>query len=80
VSWTDNSNNETEFRVQRSTDGINFSLIATVGANVTSYSNIGLTASTKYYYRVRAYNTAGLSAVSNVASATTFKHTPKPRP
>src|SRR5207244_2267828 len=49
----------------------NFSQIATVGANVTSYSNTGLPAGTTYLYRVRAYNTGGDSAYSNTASATT---------
>jgi titin len=48
-----------------------FAQIATVGANVTSYSNAGLTASTSYSYRVRAYNTVGDSDYSNTASAVT---------
>jgi len=71
LSWTDNSSNETGFKLQRSTDGVNFSLIATVGANVTSYSNTRLTPSTTYYYRVYGYNASGASAFSNLASATT---------
>ena len=48
LAWTDNSSNETLFKIERSTDGTNFSQIATVGSNVTSYSNTGLTASTLY--------------------------------
>ncbi|NJM16740.1 MAG: carbohydrate-binding protein, partial [Bacteroidales bacterium] len=48
-----------------------FAEIATVGADVTAYSNTGLTASTTYYYRVVAYNSAGNSAYSNEANATT---------
>src|SRR5258705_545173 len=62
LSWSDNSNNETGFKVQRSTNGNSFSLVATLGANVTTYANTGLTASTRYYYRVRSYNTKGNSA------------------
>ncbi|MHC4091442.1 MAG: fibronectin type III domain-containing protein, partial [Planctomycetota bacterium] len=49
-----------------------FSTIATVGANVTSYSSTGLTPGTLYRHRVRAYNEAGNSAFSNTASATTL--------
>ena len=71
LAWTDNATNETGFKIERSTDGSNFTQITTVGANVTSYQNTGLSRSTKYYYRVRAYNGSGDSAYSNTASATT---------
>jgi titin len=71
LSWTDNAKDETGFEVERSTDGTNFSRIAEVGVNVTTYSNTGLNSSTKYYYRIRAKNSAGNSPYSNVAEATT---------
>jgi hypothetical protein len=71
LAWTDNSNNETGFAVERSKNGKGFSQIATLGANVTTYSNTGLSRATTYYYRVRAYNPGGNSAYSNIASATT---------
>jgi outer membrane biosynthesis protein TonB len=71
LSWTDNSNNESGFQIQRSSDGVNFTLVVTVGVNVTTYTNSGLTAATTYYYRLRAFNSRGNSALSNVASATT---------
>ncbi len=71
LAWTDNANNETGFKIERSTDGVNFSLISTVGANVASYSNTGLSGVTTYYYRVRASNSSGDSAYSGIASATT---------
>jgi hypothetical protein len=76
VSWQDASSDETGFRVQRSADGsTNWTLVATLGANVTSYQDTGLTAGTTYYYRVRAYNAAGNSGFSNTASATTLADT-----
>ena len=61
------------FKIERCTGAgcSDFAQIATVGANVTSYSNTGLTASTSYSYRVRAYNAAGDSGYSNTASAVT---------
>jgi hypothetical protein len=71
LAWTDNSNNETEFRIYRSTNGVSFSWVVTVGPNVTTYSNTGRTPSTTYYYRVSAANASGNSAFSNTASATT---------
>ncbi len=75
LSWTDNADNETGFRIQRCKGSTctNFALIATVGANVTSYANTTLTANTTYRYRVYAYNTSGNSGYSNVATATTRK-------
>jgi len=40
--------------------------------NVTAYSDVGLSPGTTYYYVVRASNSAGASANSNQASATTL--------
>jgi V8-like Glu-specific endopeptidase len=71
LAWTDNADNETGFEIERSTDGINFGQIDTVGANVTGYSDTTVAESTTYYYRVRAYNGAGNSAYTNIANATT---------
>lgn len=71
LSWTDNAGNEDGFKIERSTDGVNFTQIATVGANVPTYSNTGLAKNRTYYYRVRAYNSAGNSAYSNTANART---------
>ena len=71
LTWTDNATNETGFAIERSPDGTTFAPLATVAANVTTYQNTGLTASTTYHYRVRATNGAGPSAWSNVANAQT---------
>jgi transcriptional regulator CtsR len=76
LSWQDNASDETGFKIERKTGSGSYSQIATVGANVTSYSNSRLSASTTYYYRVRAYNTAGNSNYSNEASATTLPPPP----
>jgi serine protease len=73
LTWTDASNNETGFRIERCQGAgcSSFTQIATVGAGVQTYSNTGLAASTSYGYRVRAYNANGNSGYSNTASATT---------
>lgn len=72
LEWTDNSSNETGFEIERSTSsGSGFSLIHTTAANVTTYSDTGRTASTTYYYRIRAINAEGSTAYTSEASATT---------
>ncbi len=74
LSWTSNSDNETGFAIERSTDGMNFNQIATVAANVTTYGDSGLSSDMTYFYQVRAYNlydTLSYSAYTNIASATT---------
>jgi hypothetical protein len=73
--WNDNSSNETGFKIERrlSADASSpFSQIALVGAGTTSYTDSGLNALTAYDYRVRATNSAGDSAYSNVSTATTL--------
>jgi len=70
LTWSDNSSNETGFRIERKAGSGVFSEIAVVGANTTNYSNTGISASVNYTYRVAAYNSAGSSAFSNEASAT----------
>src|SRR5829696_4023475 len=79
LSWTDNANNENGFKVEQSTDGMNFTQIAMLGSNAVSFSVTGLSASTTYFYRVASFNDAGNSAYSNTASATTSA-TPPPLP
>ena len=71
LAWTDNSTDEDGFKIERSLDGVNFTEITSVGAGVTTYASTGLSASTQYYYRVRAYKGALNSAYSNTANATT---------
>jgi len=74
LHWNDNSSDETSFEIERSTLATSgFVKIATVGPNVTAFSNTGLSKNRKYYYRVRATGTEGNSDYSNTASATTFK-------
>ncbi len=71
LSWTDNSDNEGGFEIERSEDGVKFNPIDIVGPNVTTYSDTGLAENTEYWYKVRAYNASGNSDYANVANATT---------
>ena len=68
LSWTDNSGNEAGFRIDRSANGTTFAKVATVGANITAYSDSGLATSITYSYRVSAFNSGGSSANSNTAT------------
>ncbi|MGH7453549.1 MAG: fibronectin type III domain-containing protein, partial [bacterium] len=77
LAWMDNADNETGFKIERKLNSaVTYTEIATVGANVMSYSSTGLAMNTAYNYRVRAYNTGGNSGYSNVAGATTLPNPP----
>jgi hypothetical protein len=80
LTWQDNSGDETGFKIERKTGSGSYSQIVTLAAGVTSYSDNGLGAGSTYYYRVRAYNSAGNSGYSNEASATTLPPPPPPPP
>ncbi|HKK73050.1 MAG TPA: LamG-like jellyroll fold domain-containing protein [Candidatus Krumholzibacteria bacterium] len=73
LSWTDNAGNELGYEIERSTSGAGgpFAPVDTTFANATTYSDVGLTASTEYCYRVRAYNSVGSSSTTTVQCATT---------
>ena len=72
LNWTDNSNNETGFLVQRAynptfTSGV---VNATVGANVTTLTQT-VSRATIFYYRVHAFNDTTQSEWSNTFTITT---------
>ena len=71
LTWTDNSNNEDGFKIERKlgTNGT-FSQITSVGVNVTTYSDTNLTDGATYCYRLAAFNSAGTSAYSTEGCAT----------
>lgn len=70
--WTDNSDNEEGFRIERKTgSGGDYSQVTTVDPDIESYRDSGLDAGTTYYYRVLAYTSDSVSDYSNEASATT---------
>jgi len=71
LTWKDNSGDEQGFRIQRSTDGFNFSEIGSVGQNVTTFSDTTVTANTLFFYQVVAFNGFGSSDPSNIAFAQT---------
>jgi hypothetical protein len=74
ITWRPSSDNESGFKIERSSDGVHFTQIGTARAGATTFldttgpNNQGLADGT-YYYRVKAFAT-GLadSAYSNVDS------------
>jgi hypothetical protein len=70
LTWTDTSANESGFYVDRALAGGTYTRIATVVSNATGFTDTGLTGATAYSYRVRAFNSAGISAAAT-ATATT---------
>lgn len=79
LGWSDNSSNETGFRVERCTGTLLFcaanpgvwSLRTTTAANVSTFIDSGLAPATAYVWRVQAFNAIGSSAYSNQLSVTT---------
>jgi hypothetical protein len=66
LTWNNTPRDEMRFILERSADGANFTPIATVGANLTNYTDSSLPVAATLYYRVRAWNTAGDSGYSNI--------------
>ncbi len=76
LSWADVSG-ETGFRIEISLDGSTGWVEAgTTGADVTTFASMGLSGDTRYYFRVRGYNSAGDGAHSPIADAVTFVAAP----
>jgi hypothetical protein len=71
ITWADNSNNETGFIIERSTDGQTYGFYTTVDANV-SWSTIPWAKTNPAYYRVRATN----NGVDSLNSAALYAQNP----
>ncbi|WP_153796960.1 fibronectin type III domain-containing protein [Foetidibacter luteolus] len=75
LSWVDKASpayNETNYEIYRATSSAGpYTLIAITAANAVTYTNTGLAAKTSYSYKLRAVNTTGASAASNIATVAT---------
>lgn len=77
LGWADGSSNEAGFEIERRVGAQgSFSQVAATATNVTGYSDADVTGAQTYTYRVRAVNSAGVSAYSSEASATTPRNPP----
>ncbi len=56
LSWIDNNEGESGYKVLRSNDGTNFIEVAALAADATSYQDNNLTPSTTYFYKLEVFN------------------------
>jgi hypothetical protein len=56
LNWNDNSSTESGFLILRSSDGVNYTTIATTAANANSYPTTGLLPGFTYYWQVFAFS------------------------
>ncbi|MFG0330410.1 MAG: preprotein translocase subunit SecG [Phycisphaerales bacterium] len=71
ITWIDESDDETEFRVQRSADQQTWTEVGRVDADTTTFTDSGLTPESRLYYRVFAMNDGGPSEATEIIEATT---------
>jgi hypothetical protein len=72
LTWSDNATGEDVYKIERKVAGGDYTQITEVPLNTTTYTDSGLSPTTTYAYRVRAYNTIPAdSSYSNEASDTT---------
>jgi hypothetical protein len=56
LNWVDNTDYETQFRIERNVDGAGFALLTNAAADATSNEDTDITPGSTYQYRVRAEN------------------------
>ncbi len=71
ITWTDNSDNESGFRIERAVLPGEYSAIGTTPANATEYSDDTTDWGVTYSYRVVAFNAAGDAASDPVSAQIT---------
>jgi uncharacterized protein (TIGR02145 family) len=73
LSWTDNSTNETGFKIERKTGSGTYNVVGTTATDITIFNDFGLTPGTTYTFRVYSNNAVGNSLTySNEINVTTL--------
>lgn len=78
LNWTDTSNNESGFRIERKEPVTEFTAITSLPPNSTAYQDRTVSAEKDYIYRVFATNEGGDSPASNDAAIHTPAEPPPP--
>jgi len=76
LSWTDNSNDETGFKIERSINGVSYSPL--VNVSNTNYTDNQLVAGGTYFYRIKSYNALGESKYIETKALTPLEGAPLP--
>lgn len=71
IAWND-STLETGTRIERSTDGTNWTFLGDAAANATSWTDSGLTPGTQYRYRAMPFNPTFDGIMSSAVVSTTL--------
>jgi len=79
LKWTDNSDNEQSFILERKAEGETYTVVSTIASNTVETTSTGLLSDTKYYFRIRARNEYGYSNYSNEVSVTNSFRNSNPR-
>lgn len=70
LNWQDNAATETVYRLERTTDTLNWDDAFVLPASTSRYFSLDLSPLTTYYYRVRAENANGVSAWASGSNTT----------
>jgi len=62
ISWSDQADNETGFRVERQVNSGAWQLVSTLSANTLQYNDTQIAAGSSYQYRVAPFNEAGTAS------------------
>lgn len=74
LQWNRDTDNSDTIYVEQYEPGIGFPILATLPANALSYTLTGLTENKQYFFRIRATNATGASAISNILSIVTIDY------
>jgi len=61
LNWVDNATNELSYYIFRSTDGVNYTSVASLAADAVTYAATGLNPGTTYHWRIAAVNEGSIS-------------------
>lgn len=77
LNWTDNSDNEDGFYIEREISGVGvYSIVDSVTSNVTTYTDVTVLDGVKYNYKVKGYNSFTESGYTNSTQVVTMLPAP----